>query len=369
MKSRSVARGMSIYMSLALILSGTCFSACAKKEAGKKTISAVATFVIGKVTLVRTGEPARPLLHKEELKRGDVVKTGADSMLVVQMGEDSVIKIESGTTVSMAMFMERGGTQFNLEQGRMLTRVHNLSKDSTFKVYTKTSLAAVRGTEFSVTSRNNVSVVAVNSGTVAVLKVTAGKETKEEKPIGRGSAAVVKNTITTRPVNAEEKKEFNRFAKITPIEDLDSKSEADLIQMEDDYQKNKDEAEDLDNNIDTDKKKDKNKKEDLQKQAKDRPSGNEEGKNTILWTSKGVYSPADTIIVYYKNMPDYRNCWIDVSKASDGDGRYRSYNWTYSATKGQMTFSNLNLEPGVYEVRAHFSKSNSVSKRYRFQVR
>jgi hypothetical protein len=88
----------------------------------------------------------------------------------------------------------------------------------------------------------------------------------------------------------------------------------------------------------------------------------------VLWTGKGVYGSSETIVVFYRNMPDYRNCWIDVSRASDGDGRYQTYNWTYSATSGKMEFSGLGLAPGVYEVRAHFGKSNSVDKRYRFRV-
>jgi hypothetical protein len=373
MKPHIVARGISIYISITMVLTGALFSSCAKKETKEKAVRAVATFVIGTVTLERAGEPARPLQHKEELTHGDVVKTGPDSLLVIQIGEYSVIKIESGTTVSMGLFLDKGNTQFYVDQGRMFSRVRNLSKESTFKVYTKTSLAAVRGTEFSVTSRKNESVVAVNDGSVAVETIVGRKAIKEEQTVENGKAAEVTDSIKTRPVNAEEKKEFNRFAKITPVEDLDSKSEADLKQMEADYQKNKDTAEDTikekdqSNNKDTDR--DKNKKKDDKALARDKPAGDEAAKKTALWTSKSIYNPADTIIVYYKNMPEYRTCWIDVSKAADGDGRYQSYQWTYGAKDGQMTFSGIKLAPGVYEVRAHFGRSSSVDKRFRFQVR
>ncbi len=373
MKSSIIERGLSVYISIALILAGTLFSACIKEKTREITVRARATFVIGKVTLERAGEPARALLHKEELKHGDVVKTGPESLLVIQIGEDSVIKIESGTTVSMGLFLDKGNSQFYVDQGRIYSRVRNLSKESTFKVYTKTSLAAVRGTEFSVSSRNNGAVIAVNDGAVAVQKIADGKETKVEQTIENGNAAEVMDTIKTRQVNAEEKKEFNRFARITTIEDLDSKSEADLKLMEDDYQKNKDKAVEIDkekDKKDKDKKdKDKKKKDDDNASAKDQPKENDAAKNTTIWTSKSVYSPADPIIVNYKDMPEYRNCWIDISKAADGDGRYHSFQWTYSAKDGQMTFSNMNLEPGVYEVRAHFGRSSSVDKRFRFQVK
>ena len=369
MKRHIISRGISIYTVLALILAGACFFACVKKEEKKVQVRAMATFVIGTVTLERAGEPGRALRHKDELMHGDVVRTGADSLLVIQIGDDSVIKIESGTTVSMALVLDKGNTQFYVDQGRMYSRVRNLGKESTFKVYTKTSLAAVRGTEFSVTSRKNESVIAVNDGSVAVQKLTDGKETKEEQDVENGKAAEVKDSIKTRPVNAEEKKEFNRFARITPVEDLDNKSEADLKRMEDDYQKNKDRAVEIDKEKNKDKDKKDIKEENDDAAAKDKPEDNAAAKNTVLRTGKGVYSPAENIIVHYKNMPEYRTCWIDISKAADGDGRYQTYQWTYSAKNGQMTFAGMNLAPGVYEVRAHFGRSGSVDKRYRFQVR
>lgn len=361
MKSTIAARGLSLYICLILGLSASLLSSCAKERKGAP-VRAMTTFVIGTVVLERPGEPVRPIRHKEELKQGDVVKTGPDSMLVVQIGEESVIKIESGTTLAISQLLIPGDKQFNLEQGRMFTRVRHLGKEATFRVYTKTSLAAVRGTEFSVTAERNRSVVAVNDGTVAVRKIDSGKEAAEEKEVPRGTAVVVTGAITTRPINAEEKKEFNRFARIEAVEDLDGTSESDLRKMEEDYRKNKDRPVDAGGDREKDRKEEKS-------AEKDKAAENDAAKKTALWTSKGVYGASDPVIVYYRNMPEYRNCWIDVSKASDGDGRYQSYQWTYSAKNGQMTFSNLGLEPGVYEVRAHFSRSSSVDKRYRFRVR
>ncbi|HPL17983.1 MAG TPA: FecR family protein [Spirochaetota bacterium] len=371
MKPDAVTRGISLYISTALVLSGAFFSSCIKKDAGEtKAVRAMATFVIGTVTLERAGGPARILRHKDELMHGDVVRTGPDSLLVVQIGDDSVIKIESATTVSMGLFLDKGNAQFHIDQGRMFSRVHNLAKESTFKVYTKTSLAAVRGTEFSVTSRKDGSVVAVNDGSVAVRMVAEGKETNEERSIENGKTAEVKDSIKTRPVNAEEKKEFNRFARITPIEDLDGTSEEDLKRMEEDYLKNKDKAVEIDKDKERKDKKEKEpEKKDDGAPERDKPAGNDAAKQTVIWTGKAVYGTADSVIVYYQNMPEYRNCWIDISRAADGDGRYQAYQWTYSAKNGQMTFSGMNLAPGIYEVRAHFGRSGSVDKRYRFQVR
>ncbi len=90
--------------------------------------------------------------------------------------------------------------------------------------------------------------------------------------------------------------------------------------------------------------------------------------NISLMTEKPVYQITDQITVVFKNVPDYRNCWIAISKVGDPDGRYETYNWTYSATEGKIDFGLLHLKPGSYEVRLHLSRGSTVSKRYTFTV-
>jgi len=338
-------------ISMILIICFSAGSACKKEEA---QVRAIATFVIGNVVLDRSGEPARQVRHKDELRKDDVIKTGRDSILVVQLGGESLIKIESGTTVRLVSIMEQGTTKFELDQGTMFNRVMKLKKETSYVVQTKTSLAAVRGTEFSVSSEKDKSTVAVNDGSVKVQGIPKKNEVSEEKSIEKGNAAVVKDKIVIRPVTNDEKKEFNKFEKIPAIEDIDSTSESDLMKMEADYF-NDDAPAGGNGSADS-------------SSGKDRPAGDDPAKNALVWTSKKVYRTSDDIVVYYKNLPDYRNCWIDISNASDRDGSYQSYNWTYSAKDGQMNFSRMGLKPGVYEVRVHFGRGNAVDKRYRFQV-
>ena len=356
MKSRYCILSIPSCISIMLIISLTAGIACKKQEDKKqeKPVRAIATFVIGKVILERPGEPSRPVLHKDELRTGDVVKTGHDSILVVQLGGESLIKIEANTTVRVSSFMEQGATKFELAQGTMFNRVRNLNKESSYMVQTKTSLAAVRGTVFSVSSGKDKSVVAVSNGAVNVQGTTKKNEVTEEKIVEQGNAAVVKNKITTRPVTGDEKKEFNKFEKIAAVGDIDSTSESELKEMEAEYLKNDDKAGE--------------KKAVPTSSGKDKPAGEDITKKALAWTCKRVYGASDDIVVYYKNLPEYRNCWIDISKSSNPEGRYQSYNWTHSAKNGQMTFSRLRLEPGAYEVRVHFSKSNTVNKRFPFRV-
>jgi len=329
--------------------------ACGKKEG---PVRAMTTFVIGSVTLERPGSAVRPLGHKVELKPGDVVRTGAASMLVIQIGRDSVISIEADTTMGLYEIMGRNGTRLLMEEGRVLSRLRHLQKGRDFRIYTKAYMAAVRGTEFSVQYGRGEPVVAVSDGTVEVKKAAAGRETGEGEMIGAGNAAVVKEDIRTRPVSEDESKEFDRFHAIEPIDDIDGTSGSDIIRMEADYLKGGGAGSGEEKKADG--------VDASSKQGK--PSDNEEAEKVVLWTGKSVYTASDTVVVYYKNMPEYRNCWIDISRAGDGDGRYRAYNWTYSAAGGKMEFPGLGLEPGLYEVRAHFSKSNSVEKRFRFRV-
>jgi FecR protein len=351
MKSRYNILNLLSCISMILIVCLWAGSACKKEEAQVRTI---ATFVIGSVVLERPGDPARQVRHKDELRKDDVIKTGRDSILVIQLGGESLIKIEPDTTVRLSSIIDEGTTKFELAQGTLYNRVKNLKKESSYLVQTKTSLAAVRGTEFSVSSEKDQSTVAVNDGSVKVQGITKKNEVTEEKTVEKGSAADVKDTIATRPITGNEKKEFNKFEKIAAVKDIDNTSESELKKMEAEYFKDEAAAGD--------------KKRDDSSSGKDKPGGGDAEKNTLAWTDKQVYSTSEDIVVNYKNLPENRNCWIDISKVSDPDGRYQSYNWTYSAKDGQMKFSSLGLKPGSYEVRIHFGRSNAVDKRFRFRV-
>ncbi|MBN2160922.1 MAG: FecR domain-containing protein [Spirochaetes bacterium] len=321
---------------------------------------AIAAFVVGEVTLERPSEPARQVRHKDEIRKGDLVKTGAASLLVLQIGRDSLIKLEADTTLSITSLFERGSTKFALEQGTLFARARKLLKSESFQVQTMTSLAAVRGTQFSVSYGKGESVVAVNSGEVAVQKVADDGTVKDETTVGKGNAAVVNKKISTRPVSPEERAELARFEKIEPVKDIDSATEADLRKLEESLMKGAAESDVENSNPDP--------KKDVTTSEKEKSVEDDEVKNMVIWTGKQVYSRSDTIVVNYKNVPDYRNCWIDISKAADPDGSYQSYNWTYAAKEGQMTFPDMNLEPGLYEVRVHLGRGSSVSKRFRFRV-
>jgi serine/threonine protein kinase len=86
------------------------------------------------------------------------------------------------------------------------------------------------------------------------------------------------------------------------------------------------------------------------------------------WTMYRVYKPSETVVVVFRNLPENRTTWIDISKAADRDGSYLHYFWTLGKSSGRLTFSGLSLEPGAYEVRVHFTRSNSANLRFPFKV-
>ena len=351
------------YLCLFTILTATIGSAVSCKQ--KTPDKAIAIFVIGEVRLVRPGEQERPVKHKDVLFKEDFIKTGPDSVLVFQIGADSLIQLEPNTQVKMTSFMEQGVTRLGLIQGKVFSNIHRLRKGELFQVDMKTSVAAVRGTEFSAAQTKKDSVVAVSKGTITVQSVNEKNEVKEEKTIENGNAAVVKDTISTRPLTGSEEKELAQFDKTSPIDDIESKSESDLKSREDDFQKNRG----ADKTDDAKKTLNKGEKSRTAVADKTLPATDKKETPGTIWTGKKVYGPSDAVVVNYKNLPNYWNCWISISKSGSPDRSYEAYDWTKGNTNGQMTFPTLKLEPGNYEVRVHFSRGNEVNMRYNFRVK
>ncbi len=321
---------------------------------------ALATFVVGSVTLERPGSAAAPVAHRQEFVKGDAVTTGAASLLVIQVGEESVLQVDADSRVEISSIMENGNTGYRLESGKVLARVRPLVKGSNFTIQTKTSIAAVRGTEFGVDIAGGRPTVAVHGGAVSVTRVDDGNVPRDEVVVESGTAAMVADTITTRPVTEKETVDYREFSKVPLITDISKKSESDLKQIEREILRSGS-GEKEDGTADAEGK-------GAGVDASEEKQGDPAAEKALVWTSKGVYGSTDEIVVGYKNLPDYRNAWISIEKASASDGSYESYQWTYSAKEGRMSFPDLNLEPGNYEVRVHYGRGKAVDKRLPFRV-
>ncbi len=354
MKARSPFFIAMVGAPLAIFLAAAALqTSCAKKTANR----ALATFVVGTVTLERPGSAAAAVAHGHEFIKGDRVVTGPRSLLVIQVGEESVLQVSADTSVEISALMEGGNTRYSLDSGKVLARVRPLAKGASYTVQTKTSIAAVRGTEFGVSLEQGRPVVAVHDGNVAVARVV-GEAPRDEKLVEKGSAALVADSITTRPVNAGEARDYEEFKKVPLIPDIGAKTGEDLKRIEEKTLSPETQTEEV-------KEDDAGTPGDDEEQATAETAGEEK---PLVWTSKRVYASSDPIVVGYRNLPEYRNAWISIEKASASEGSYETYQWTYSAKSGSMTFPDLNLEPGSYEVRVHFGRGNAVDMRFPFMV-
>jgi hypothetical protein len=331
---------------------------------------AIVTFVLGDVKLERQGESARTVKHRDVLKKDDVISTGKDSLFAFQIAEDSVIRIPAESKLKLSEILNQNSNKFYLEKGSAYATVKKLSKGSTYEIESRTATAAVRGTEFSVREENGRTVIAVKEGSVRVQKVSEDRKVIEEKDIDSGSAAEVsKDPIVVRPMVTEEKQDFVKVEKIIIIKDIQNKSESDLIKIEKkaidggkDVPVSGDDKKDV--SIPSD---DKSSGENKTTEKNDTPAVNKAG-NAAVWTIKGAFKSSEAIIVNYNEMPESKYCWISVAKVGSTGKNYSAYDWTQGRKNGQMIFEGLSLEPGQYEVRAHFNRTHNVDKRSYFRV-
>ena len=326
---------------------------------------ATATFVVGDVMLFRQNEAPRQVRHGDRLVSNDTIKTGKDSLFAFQVKESAVIRITANSRVLIADILSDKSNRLVLDYGRVLASVKKIGKETEgFEVQTKTTVAAVRGTEFSVNYEMGRTVVAVKEGAVQVQRVTEDRSVVEETMVKGGNAAVItKTTSQTRPVNKDEEDVFVKVEKINVIEGVHKKSESDL---KDNEQKvlHGDQAvvpvnqEGQTAGVD----------EQSLADGASRNSSRYGPKRAVIWTSRWAYRSKDRIIVGFKNLPESKYCWISVAKAGATGKNFIRYDWTRSRTSGQMVFEGLGLEPGNYEARAHFSRSTDISKRTFFRV-
>lgn len=189
------------------------------------TSGSMVVWTVGDVTLVRGGGQPKPVALKEPLMQGDRLQTGKDSFAVVQVGVKAVIRIQAESVLDMAAISDPKTTEISLGQGQVLSKVAKLGKGESYGVRMPTALAAVRGTEFSVTYRGSEKRVSVKSGTVDVRVKSAEGAEAAQKSVSGGSTLLFDGEITERPIEINEVREIE-FVAIVPV--LPEPDKADL---------------------------------------------------------------------------------------------------------------------------------------------
>jgi hypothetical protein len=181
----------------------------------KKDLKGVIIFQVGSVTIKKSGTSSfTPVAISNIVEVGDVIKTGTNAQVTIQVEELAVVKILEKSTVNIKSLFGGGKGQLYTEDGQVLTKMGKLVKDQSFSVQTPTAVASVRGTEFLVDARKKKSVFAVKSGKLAVRmkkEPVAGSSTEKESFVGEevvlneGKAAEVTKKDVEKAV-AQEKK-------------------------------------------------------------------------------------------------------------------------------------------------------------------
>lgn len=123
------------------------------------------SYIEGKATIF-SGKRERPVRVNTVLKSGDIIKTGSETLLEIQYGKGSVIRIGENAEFTLKGDDNVGGVELN--KGRVWANVQKLATGQ-FGVTTPVATAAVRGTIFRVDADvDSSSTVALYQGKVDV---------------------------------------------------------------------------------------------------------------------------------------------------------------------------------------------------------
>jgi hypothetical protein len=135
------------------------------------------SFLTGDVKVLRGNVSAGKLTPGFALKENDLVKTGKKSSAKVSYKDGSEIVLSENSSVKIGKISDKGDAPAIVIGGSVSTKFSKIAKDSsgTRKVYTPTTVCAVRGTEFKViVSDTAASRVELTEGTLEVYNPEGG---------------------------------------------------------------------------------------------------------------------------------------------------------------------------------------------------
>lgn len=195
----------------------------------KEVPGAMVTLVVGDVKVKVAGGAPVPAAVGMKLLEGQSIETGDDGFISVQLGNECIVQIRAKSAVSVTSLFKNGRNELYLEKGRLLTRVEKLGKGQQYIVKTPTVIAAVRGTQFSVSQDAMKGAVALEKGVVEV----TGIKTGEKIEVKEGKAVDVTDSVRVRAVTKVETREFDllKAVKIVPLEKAGEKEKAEALKQ------------------------------------------------------------------------------------------------------------------------------------------
>lgn len=205
---------------------------CSKKEeeplATIAGVIPVVTFTLGDVKKIKTGITST-LAAGEKLAPYDEIVTGKSSLAVIQIKDDSVVRIQENTRLVMETLTDDSKV-LNLREGQILAKIVKLDKSKEFSVKTQTVLASVRGTSFRVSQTGSTCTIAVADGKVAVAPADKIADTSSTLIAETGFSveankpADAQITTVLRKSTEAENLETKRIESVPIITDADKKS-------------------------------------------------------------------------------------------------------------------------------------------------
>lgn len=244
-------------ISIILLLLSVLIINC-KKEVTQR--QGFVNFFIGDVFLLENNNK-RTINNGDIIKSGTRITTGANGTVEIFIG-GHMIKILKNSSVlfkDLSFSTNNSGEQsiFELEKGKMFSRItQKLSKESKFTIKTPTTVASVRGTDFTVSEEEKKSIVACLNGKIEVLNrslsenntvmLNGGEEVAVEgnKPLAireitENNKDHMKNIINNfkqmrKEIREQFIKERDRYRK-----DVSDQKKKDQEMLQDEKQKNK----------------------------------------------------------------------------------------------------------------------------------
>ncbi len=154
-----------------IILSFLTANSCKKEvDAPRESSMLTVQTVLGDVK-IQSGDIVATPAPGFAINENSIIKTGKLSIIDIKYKNSGIIRIGENTHLNVArLFSSENAdeTLLNMEEGKVFVTVSKLMKDSRLQVKTTTSVAAVRGTAFRVSSEKGISRVDVLKGQVKV---------------------------------------------------------------------------------------------------------------------------------------------------------------------------------------------------------
>lgn len=225
-------------LAIIALVSAVCMAilSCSTKKGSESFV----TFYTGSVTIKSGFSSPVQVQVKDQVRDGDIIRTGEKSNVVIQTTDGLVLRIEQNSEVAISSFNEIAKREISLNRGKLLSKVDKLKKGSEYSVKTLTAVASVRGTEFLTEFTGKESIVAVGRGAVSVKKRSGGPD---EKIVEKETTALVSEkgvAVDIRKINRIETLELSKFEKTPVVESIETKRPEEIREIFKDTEKSDD---------------------------------------------------------------------------------------------------------------------------------